>query len=83
LPVQVYGAAENRRIAPEVVLPQPVADDRRERFGLVSVFLASERAAEDWLYAQDFEIVSGDEFEPRGVRVLYVADGGWSLLVER
>src|SRR5580658_3149580 len=66
----------------EVVLSQPVADDRGERFGLVAVLLASERAAEDWLYAQYVEIVSGDEFEPRGRGVLSVADGGWSLFGE-
>src|SRR5262249_32089172 len=67
----------------KVVLPRPVADDRRERLSLVAVFLASERAAEDWLYAQYVEIVSGDEFEPRGRGVLSVADRGGSLLVER
>ena len=47
VPVNVHGAAENGRVALEVVLPQPVADDRRERFGPVAVFVASERAAED------------------------------------
>src|SRR5262249_42253794 len=82
LPVHVYGAAENGRVAPEVVLPRPVADDRRERFGPVAVFFASERAAEDRLYAQYVEIVAGDEFEPRGIGVLSVADRGGSLLVE-
>src|SRR5215469_13954429 len=55
----------------------------RERVGPVAVFLASERAAEDRLYAQYVEKVAGDEFEPRGIGVLSVADGGWSLLVER
>ena len=38
VPVNAYGAAENGRVAPEIVLPQPVADDRRERFGPVAVF---------------------------------------------
>ena len=67
VPVNAHGAAENGRVAPEILLPQPVADDRRERFGPVAIFVASERAAQDWLYAQDVEVVSGDQFEPRGI----------------
>jgi len=74
LPVNAYAAAENGRVALEIVLPQPVADDRRECFGLVAVFVASKRAAQDWLYTQDIEVVSGDEFEPRRIGVLSVAD---------
>src|SRR5262249_33142674 len=35
-PVNAYGAAENGPVALEVILPQPVADDRRERFGPVA-----------------------------------------------
>jgi hypothetical protein len=60
----VHDAAKNGPIAAEVVLPQPVADDRRERFGPFTVFLARNRAAEDWLYAQYVELVSGDGFYP-------------------
>ena len=67
VPVNPHGAAENGLVAMEIVLPQPIADDRRERFGPVAVFVASERAAQDWLYAQDVEVVSGDRFEPRGI----------------
>ena len=67
VPVDAHGAAEDGRVAMKIVLPQPVADDRRERFGPVAVFVASERAAQDRLYAQDVEVVSGDQFEPRGI----------------
>jgi hypothetical protein len=65
-----HSTAENGRVAPEILLPQPVADDRRERFGPVAIFVASERAAQGWLYAQDVEVVSGDHFEPRGIGAL-------------
>ncbi len=51
----------------KIVLPQPIADDGRERFGPVAVFVASERATQDRLYAQDVEVVSGDQFVPRGI----------------
>ena len=83
VPVNAHGAAENGRVAPEILLPQPVADDRRERSGPVAIFVASERAAQGWLYAQDVEVVSGDQFEPRGIGVLSVADRGGNLLVQQ
>ena len=73
VPVNAHGAAENGRVAPEILLPQPVADDRRQRFGPVAIFVASERAAQGWLYAQDVEVVSGNHFEPRGIGVLSLA----------
>src|SRR5580700_242222 len=79
----MYDSAENGPVALEVTMPEPVADDRRQRLGNVAVFLASERAAEDRLYPQDIEIVSGDKFDPCGRGVLSVADGGGSLLIER
>src|SRR5215471_17708804 len=43
VPVNAHGTGENGWVAPEIPLPQPVADDRRERFGPVAVFIASER----------------------------------------
>src|SRR5215470_2131787 len=52
-------------------------------FGPFTVFLARKRAAEDWLYAEYVEIVSGDGFDPCGIGVFSVADRGGSLLVER
>ena len=82
-PVNVHGAAENGRVAPEILLPQPVADDRREHSGPVAVFVASERAAKGWLYPQDVKVVSGDQFEPRGIGALSVAHRGGNMLVQQ
>ena len=83
VPVNALDAAKNGRVAPEILLPQPVADDRRERFSPVAVFVASERAAQGWLYAQDVEVVSGDQFEPRGIGLLSVADRDGNMLVQQ
>ena len=80
--VDAYGAAENRAVAVEIVYPKPVADDCRERFCPVAVFVASEGAAQERLQAQNVEVVSGDQFEPRGIRLFSVADGGGSRLVQ-
>ncbi len=49
----------------------------------VAVFVASERATQDRLYAQDVEVVSGDRFEPRGIGLFSLADGGGALLVQQ
>src|SRR5579885_683904 len=76
VPVDPYGAAENRSVAVKIVLPQPVADNRRESFGLVAVFVANKRAAQNRLYPQDIEVVSRDQLKPCGIGVLSLADRG-------
>jgi hypothetical protein len=58
----------------KIVLPQPIADDCRERFGPVAVFVASERATQDRLDAQDVEVVSGDPFVPGEIGLFSLAD---------
>ncbi len=82
LPANAYRAPENGRVSLEIVPPQPVADDRRECFGLVAIFVASERTAQNGFYAQDFEVISGDELKPSRISLLSVADGSGSLLVQ-
>ena len=57
----------NGPVAVEVVLPQPVADDRRERLGSYRRIRRGERAAENWLHGEEIEVVSGDAVEPRGI----------------
>jgi len=67
----------------EIVMPQPIADDGRERFAAVAVFVASERATEDWLHAQHVEVVSGHRFVPREIGLFSVADRGGAFLVQQ
>src|SRR5581483_8438636 len=74
VPVDTHAAAEDGLVGMKIVLPQPIADDCRERFGPVAVFVASERATQDRLYAQDVEVVSGDPFVPRGIGPFSLAD---------
>src|SRR5690349_23382099 len=83
IPVDPHGAAEDGLVGMKIVLPQPIADDCREPLGPVAVFVASERATQDRLYAQDVEVVSGDPFVPRGIGLFSLADGGGAFLVQQ
>src|SRR6185437_6693567 len=83
VPVDLHSAVEDGLVAMKIVLPHPIADDGCERFGPVAVFVASERATQDRLYAQDVEVVSGDPFVPREIRLFSLADRGGALLVQQ
>src|SRR5581483_1727998 len=83
VPIDPHGAAEDGLVRMKIVLPQPIADDGRERFGPVAVFVTSERATQDRLYAQDVEIVSGDPFVPHGIGLFSLADRGGAFLVQQ